>query len=247
MKTLLFLVALIGCLNCYGGTRDPRIADKHYIDYGAKFRCVVSICGTEHSGQKYCASGVAIKPRWILTAAHVVKNAKTCKIKIDEKNINVSTTIPHENFNSDNFGFYDIALGYVDEDMLLDYYPELYSETDEVGKICAVAGYGITGTFITGGTVSDGDKRAGSNKINYIDRHLLICNLEDDNTSMEFLIASGDSGGGLFINKKLAGINSCVMTVGKNPNSSYGSESGHTRISEHLKWILESITINEKK
>jgi hypothetical protein len=247
MKSLLFIIALIGYINCYAGTIDPKINDQYYLDYGSKFKCVVSVCGTENSGQKYCASAVAIKPRWILTAAHVVKNAKTCQIKIDSKQINVSTIISHKDFNDDSFGYYDIALGFVDEDMNLDFYPELYQESDEVGKVCGISGYGITGTFVTGAKISDGNKRAGSNIVNYIDKHLLICNLEDKNTSMEFLIASGDSGGGLFIDKKLAGINSCVMTVGKNPNSSYNSESGHTRISKHLKWIQERILENEKK
>lgn len=247
MKTLLFVIALIGCLTSYGGTRDPKISDDNYLEFGSKFKCVVSVCGVENSGQKYCASGVAIKSRWVLTAAHVVKNAKTCSVNTSNKNINVSVKIPHHNFNSDNFGYYDIALIYLDEDIGLDTYPELYKDTNEIGKVCVISGYGITGTFLTGATISDGNKRAGSNKVNYIDRHLLICNLEDSNTNLEFLIASGDSGGGLFIDKKLAGINSCVMTSGKNPNSAYGSESGHTRVSQHFKWILENINNNEKK
>jgi secreted trypsin-like serine protease len=57
---------------------------------------------------------------------------------------------------------------------------------------------------------------------------------------LEFLIASGDSGGGLFIDNKLAGIHSCVMTVGKNPQSKYGEESGHTRISNFIEWIEDN-------
>jgi hypothetical protein len=63
-------------------------------------------------------------------------------------------------------------------------------------------------------------------------------------TELEFLIASGDSGGGLFIDNKLAGINSCVMAVDKKPDSTYNDESGHTRISKFIGWIKENI---EKK
>jgi hypothetical protein len=59
-------------------------------------------------------------------------------------------------------------------------------------------------------------------------------------TSLEFLIASGDSGGGLFIDGKLAGINSCIMAVNGSPKSDYRTESGHTRISINLDWILEN-------
>lgn len=248
MKTLIYLIiALISYSVSLAGTRDPKIEDSSYIDYGSKFNCVVSVCGSEENGQLYCASGVAIRPRWIITAAHVVKKSKVCRIRVNNKKINVSVTLPHKNFNEDNFGYYDIALGHCDEDIGLDFYPDLYSESDEIGKICSVSGYGITGTFETGAKVSDSQKRAGSNKINYIDKHLLICNLADASTGMEFLIASGDSGGGLFIDQKLAGINSCVISIGKSPNSSYGCESGHTRVSQHLKWIQENIENYEKK
>ena len=72
---------------------------------------------------------------------------------------------------------------------------------------------------------------------------MLVCSASvhsDKNiTKMEFLIASGDSGGGLFIDNKLAGINSCVMAVDRSPQSKYNEESGHTRVSKFLGWINE--------
>lgn len=241
------LVACIGYSICLAGTRDPNISDKSYIDYGSKFKCVVPLCGKEDDGGPYCASGVVIKPNWILTAAHVIKRAKTCKITINDKEIQTSVFIPHKDFESNNFGYYDIGLIYSDENIELDFYPELYKENNEVGKICALSGYGITGTFGTGAKIGDHIKRAGSNRISGTDRHLLICDLKDPNTVLEFLIASGDSGGGLFIDKKLAGINSCVLAVDDHPDSTYGDESGHTRISQHLSWIESTINENEKK
>lgn len=249
MKTIMyFLVYIILCSICLAGTIDPNIADKHYISYGSKFKCIVSVCGQEESGKQYCASGVAIKPHWILTAAHVIKQAKTCNIKIESiKKIEALTLIPHQDFDSNNFGYYDIGLIYCNEDLSLDFYPELYDKENEVDQICSMSGYGVTGNFRTGVIISDNIRRAGSNTINYIDRQLLICNLTDKPTSMEFLIASGDSGGGLFINKKLAGINSCVMSTGKPVNSSYGCESGHTRVSQHISWINKEINNYEKK
>jgi hypothetical protein len=247
MKTLLFIVALIVSLSSYGGTRDPKVPDQNYVDYGSKFKCVVPICGVYDNNEKYCASGVAIKPRWILTAAHVIKSAKTCNIKINNEIIEASKIIPHADFNSDSFGYYDIGLIYFEKDLSLDVYAELYIDKDEIGKICGISGYGITGTFEQGSIISDSQKRGGSNKINYIDKHLLICNLTDTYTPLEFLIASGDSGGGLFINQKLAGINSCVLAADKNPNSNYGDESGHTRVSEHISWINTEIKNYEQK
>lgn len=246
MKILIFLlIACIGCSISFGGTRDPNIDDIHYINYGEKFQCVASVCGTEEEGGLYCASGVVIKPNWILTAAHVMKKAKTCKIKVNNKKINISTFISHNQFENNNFGYYDIALIYSEEDIGLNFYPDLYRDTDEIGKICSLSGYGITGTFKSGAVMGDGQKRAGSNRIRGIERHLLTCDLKDPNTTMEFLIGSGDSGGGLFIGKKLAGINSCVITTDGKTDSNYNDESGHTRISQYIEWIER--TINEKK
>jgi len=248
MKTIVYLIiAFIGYSISLAGTRDPKINDQYYLDYGSKFKCVVAICGKEEDDQLYCASGVAIKPHWILTAAHVIKKAKTCTAIVNDKKINVSIFIPHKEFESNNFGYYDIGLIYCDDDMKLDFYPELYEAEDEVGKICSLSGYGITGTFITGAKIDDHQKRAGSNRIISVERHLLMCNLKDTHTPMEFLIASGDSGGGLFIDKKIAGINSCVMTTDGHTDSNYNDESGHTRISQHISWIESTINQNEKK
>ena len=64
-------------------------------------------------------------------------------------------------------------------------------------------------------------------------------------TELEFLIGSGDSGGGLFLDGKLAGINSCVLAIDKKPNSTYSDESGHTRVSKYIDWI--NLTISEFK
>ena len=61
-----------------------------------------------------------------------------------------------------------------------------------------------------------------------------------DHTVLEYMIGSGDSGGGLFIEGKLAGINSCVMAVERSPMSKYGEESGHTRVSKFIDWIEKS-------
>ena len=110
-------------------------------------------------------------------------------------------------------------------------------------------GYGITGNFNTGAKVSDGKKRAGSNVIDYIEKHILVCSASKPGnriTELEFLISNGDSGGGLFIDQKLAGINSGIMCSDKKLDSSYGDESCHTRISIHRDWIIKTINSYQK-
>jgi hypothetical protein len=247
MRNLLYVLLFLFSSTGFSGTIDPNIPDNKYVEYGQKYECVVGICGNYEDNSPYCASAVIIKPRWILTAAHVVKGSKKCFIKINNEKKVISKIIPHKNYEENNFGYYDIALGYVDEDLVINSYPQLYDNTDEEGRLCSIVGVGLTGTFETGCVVSDNKKRAGLNIIDQIDRHLLVCtpSKEHKKTELEFLIGSGDSGGGLFIDSKLAGINSCVMAVDGKPNSSYSDESGHTRISKYRSWIIEEIEINK--
>ena len=239
--TALFLVLFH--VNALAGTIDPQTSDEKYIEYAKDFHCVLKICGQYEDDKPFCASTVAIAPNWTLTAAHVVKNQKITFVRLSkEKSVIVNRVICHKDFKEKNFGYFDIALCYTKEELNLEFYPEIYQDTDEVGKICSIAGWGTTGNFSTGANKFDGQRRAGSNYIDVIDRNLLVCTPSVKNkTSLEFLISHGDSGGGLFIGNKLAGINSCVMAIDKKPDSNYSDESGHTRLSLFKEWITENI------
>jgi hypothetical protein len=237
----------------YSGTIDPSNRDSDYIAYGNKHKCVLPIegviklnipheDGSKTISAKYTASCVAIAPRWVITAAHVIKDTDSRFVVSGDKKIEVMIGIIPENFDDNIVGKNDIALCYLDKPLDLDFYPELYSGVDEVGKISSQAGYGATGTFHTGMTKNDGFKRAGSNIVDEIEKDMLICSVHrGKKTSLEFLIARGDSGGGLFIDQKLAGIHSCVFSDDGSPNSDHGDTSGHTRISVFNKWIQETI------
>lgn len=244
---LVFLITL--CSPSYSGTIDPSTPDSKYVEYGSKFDCIVRVGGTANDGNKdfmFYASGVAIDDHHILTAAHVVNGCKECFVIIKDKKYIISQITIHKDFEK-TFGAGDIALGYTDDKLELDFYPSLYDTDDEVGKVCSISGYGLTGTFSTGATRSDDKKRAGSNMIDRTFSDVIVCNPsrrhEKGYTELEFFIASGDSGGGLFIDGKLAGINSCVMVSNRSPNSSYGEEACHTRISKFIGWIRD----NKKK
>lgn len=252
MNTLFKFLVLI-CLFCgngLAGTIDPNVPDEKYVEYGKKHQCVVELGGIDKgSGKKFFASAVIIKPKIILTAAHILSEAVNEKsfILLDKDNkINIVASIYPAEYNKDTFAVKDIAIGFLEKEATLDFYPELYGKDDEVGKICSISGMGITGNHKDGTTVHDGQKRAGSNIVDETFKELLICSLNTGKkTSLEFLIANGDSGGGLFIDKKLAGINSCVMADDGSLNSNYRDWSGHTRVSIHKPWIDEIVTILE--
>lgn len=246
MKTyILFIYLFIFSLtSAFAGTIDPLVSDQKYIEYGKKFKYIGKLCGQYEDSSGFCASAVVIKKNFILTAAHVVEGYKTCNINIDGTEYAVESLVWPKKFSRNIPGVNDIAVGFVKKEIILDFYPELYDTNDEVDKVCCISGYGLTGNFFSGAKIFDNHRRAGSNIVEEIQEHLLICRpsrLEDPKrTSLEFLIASGDSGGGLFIDGKLAGINSCVSGFGKNSSLSvYETESGHTRISIHRQWILE--------
>lgn len=244
MKYIVTLILIAICSLSLAGTRDPKNSDDQYVNYGSEFSFVFRLKCVSINGSTYYASAVAIDDNWLLTAAHVLSQARDINVMTDESSVKVDRFVTHKKFVSANYGYYDIALCHVDKPFNLVFYPSLYSDKDEVGKICSIAGFGSYGTFETGIVGSDGKRRAGSNKIDTVDRHLLVCTASlpkaKDLTELEYITANGDSGGGLFIGNKLAGINSCVMAIDKQTNSNYGDEAGHTRISQFIDWIIEN-------
>lgn len=243
------LISLVLTTSCFAGTRTPTKSDQKYLDYGADgFECVVPITGSCSCGKNHTfhASAVVIREHWFLTAAHVVKDTSEVKIKIKDKLVSLTKVFVHKDFEKSQLGFDDIALGYCEEKIELNFYPELYKNKDEENKIVSICGYGMHGTFSTGAITSDGLKRAGSNRIARCEKNVLVCTLNDLNTELEFMIASGDSGGGLFIGNKLAGINTFVMADDGKPNSDYGDECAHTRVSLYIDWINKIIEENDQ-
>lgn len=239
------------------GTRDPNTPDEKYVEFGQKFSSVARIRAVAKVKDKETdkdvitpvfGSAVLIRPHWALTAAHVLENATDASIVVDGgKAHELSHVVIHKNFREEVFGFYDLALCYSDADFEASFYPELYKGADEVNKAVTIAGYGLHGTFISGCVISDGKKRAGHNRIDNIERGLLVCtpSIGIDRFPLEFMISPGDSGGGMFIGNKLAGINSILMAKDGKPNGTYGDETACTRISLYVDWIEEQIAAHE--
>lgn len=242
-KIILSIIIMSSICSSYGGTIDPTVPDSQYINYAKDFHYIGKLCGTYIDGTTFCASAVAIDDHHILTAAHVVKDSKSCFVYFNEKEYCLTDVTIHKDFDT-KFGVADIAIVYSKQSFNLKFYPPLYKDTDEIGKVCSISGYGITGTFKTGAFLSDQKKRAGSNIIDNVQEDMLICSPshigDQKRTTLEFMIASGDSGGGLFIGEKLAGINSCVIAVDRSPKSKYNEESGHTRVQKFIPWIEEN-------
>jgi hypothetical protein len=248
-RLIFFLFLFVICTISTAGTINPKNSDNQYKEYASKFECVLKLITKNDKKITSCSSAVIIKPKWILTAAHIVHN-KTDKIYviINNKEYLIEQTFIPKDFNPNKIGYNDIALGKLSDINIVNIkYPDLYNEFNEKNKICDIVGWGLGGTFDKGSTFDDDGIRAGTNRISSVEKHILICNAtgNDDKSPLEILISHGDSGGGLFINNKLAGINSLVMSSDGKPDSSWTDEGGHTRVSKFVSWIDEIIQNNE--
>lgn len=234
------------------GTRDPNTPDAKYLEFGQKFPYVVKFCahhdGVDDKGQKFtehwCASAVVIRKHWVLTAAHVVSGVERATVTTDDgKKFPLAKIITHRDYEAKRVGWHDIALARTDAPIELEFYPGLYKQSDELSKAVTFAGFGLAGTFHSGGTVSDNKRRAGHNRIEGASDAVLFCSPSrgQDKFPLEFMITPGDSGGGMFIGNELAGINSFLLASDGKPNGTYSDETAFTRVSLYADWVESQI------
>ena len=255
---LIAAVCLLGCAVCsQAGTIRSDRPDSLYQDLAASpgYAGVGQFIGTT-SNSSFAASGTLIAPDWVLTAAHVVDQATSLTFKIGGNSYAGSTWAYHSKWTGDLAAGYDIGL------VKLSSVPGIapaarYTGSSELGAVGTSAGYGMTGTGLTGAITFDSVKRAGQNVIDryYSNRSNRIVISDFDNPNrpsdsafgssspldLEYLIAPGDSGGGLFVDlgsgPRLAGVHSFGTALDGLINSDYGDISGHTRVSVFNSWI----------
>lgn len=252
LTSLLFFLG-IGSGFVIAGTMDPSTPDAKYLEFGKQFPGVVRLRAVGKCDNPKCAkkeheqfgSAVVIRPHWLLTAAHVVHGTtKPTAITAEGKEHALTHIQLHKNYVEDRVGWHDLALCYSPEDFQLKFYTPLYTKQDELGKAITIAGFGSHGTFSTGiQDASDGQRRAGHNILEGAADAVLFCKASRGNERMplEFLIAPGDSGGGMFIGDKLAGINSFLLHADGKADGNYGDEAAFTRVSLYTDWIHEQI------
>jgi len=249
MKYLFMFMMLLS--TAYAGTIDPSVSDNKYVEYGKQYECVLPIMGIldDDLNSNFRGSCVIIDRYHILTAAHVVQNSITQHVLYDNKAYPCLIVAIHAKFDMEKKSSYDIAIARLQRAIDLDFYPDLYENKNETGKVCGIAGYGFHGNFKTGYLVSnyDNKKRAGSNIIDGIEGDVLTYSITQKNkTTLEFLISPGDSGGGLFIDQKLAGIHSFIYSMKGKADGKYGNVGCSTRVSEYIDWIKQTKKVIQK-
>lgn len=262
-RSLLALAVLIATLAAAAspsgaGTIRHDRSDASYLAYGTQFSSVGRITGSFPEGGGLVGSGVLIAPDLVLTAAHVVEDTSRLSFSFPERGQSYDATeaIIHPGWNGDVLTGYDLSIFRLDRPVT-DVAPSpRFRGWFDSGRAGATAGYGTTGTGLTGYSGSTSTtRRAG---VNGIDRRynnrILLSDFDAPNfiatganlgtaapANLEYLIAPGDSGGGLFVWAdrawRLVGINSFVMSYDGDPDASYGDSAGFTRVRVFQNWI----------
>ena len=196
MKYLIIAFMMLLPIQAYCGTIDPSVSDAKYVEYGKKYECVLPIVGVmgDTMNNQFRASCIVIDEYHILTAAHIVHGTITQHVLYKNKAYPCSLVAVHGKYDAKNIGYNDIAIAKLARPLKLDFYPKLYTDKDEVGKVCGLSGWGHHGDFNTGwisGTF-DNTRRAGSNIIDGTTKNVLKYSVHtSDKTELEFLICPG--------------------------------------------------------
>lgn len=133
---------------------------------------------------------------------------------------------------------------------------DVYANNDEVGQVFTFAGYGRTGTGATGEEFPWGYKRLGHNTFDlakdpYHDTaaNVLAYDFDSGNPGdstmgdlglgdAEACMAHGDSGGPVFVDGAIAGVNSYTLDLpGVAGKAGFGEVAVVTRVSAYANWI----------
>jgi hypothetical protein len=234
------------------------VPDSSYVTLGAS--ADYAAVGKFVNSWGYTGSGTLIAPDWVLTAGHNLTASGSGTFTLNGVAYASSQVIMNPGWNGDPFHGYDFGLVHLSSPVSSVAPVTLYPGSSELGQVGTYAGYGFTGTGLTGYNNVDGLKRACQDMINGdFGNPSLVYGSDFANPRtatgsgfgssiplpLQGCVAYGDSGGGVFIadgsQVYLAGVISFVATTQGNANSSYGNFSGFGRISAALPWISSTI------
>ncbi|MGD1716772.1 trypsin-like serine protease [Dapis sp. BLCC M172] len=260
-STILLITTVCFHNIAHAGTIRHDRPDEEYTSLANLFPSVGHL-DTKFSSGEYTCSATLIDPSYILTAAHCLDHNNQTLLNANfwayGISYSVTNTTAHRGWFSSDRDFtagYDIAVLRLETPVLHLPLAPLFTGFDESEQTGTYVGFGATGNGFTGSLPNTiGTKRAGQNIVELgrslgLSESLLLSDFDHPLTSdsskpetipldLEYTIAPGDSGGGLFINGYVAGVSS--FGWGRNDglnDSSYYDVVGSTRVSSHIDWI----------
>lgn len=218
------------------------------------------------SGSGLGGSGVLISDRWVLTAGHIAIGKTGGTFAVGGTNYTVESTIIHPGYSFGSNSF-DLGLMYLSTAVTGVAPATMYhfGSVDAIlGEEATWVGHGLSGTGLTGAQTPF-EFRAFTNVIDVLgptygltetafiadfdhpDGSTNAPHSSPDATRLEGNLASGDSGGGVFVNVDgvayLVGINSFTGGFEPGMNSRYGSISGASHLEFFHAWIHDETGI----
>lgn len=190
-----------------------------------------------------------IRPRWVLTAAHVARGLSpfSPRVRFGSETYAVKRVWVHPEAKRQRRRppKVDLAVVELTTEVKGIKPVRLYEGSSEVGKQVYIAGSGDFGP--AGGRLARGDGtiRAATNVVDAVRRGRLEVRFDEPpkGTKLEGVGGPGDSGGPLFLQSEgnlfLAGISS--GSYGGRPGA-YGTVDVYVRVRDHKSWIEETIT-----
>lgn len=223
------------------GTIDDGISDGSYLRYADGFAdYTVALHAINAYDKTQIASATLIDDRHALTVAHVVNDCKDVVLKSGTESWQIEEVMIHGEWK-DELGEYDIAVLRSSRPFGRRFYPPLASRRHRPGSVVSIAGYGLTGMMSRGYDRVDERLRAGTNTIERHEQHMIVCGIRRGTSPMEFGIAPGDSGGPVFCDGELVGLNHATMADRGPLRSREGEESCHIEVFQFVPWIKRAM------
>ena len=259
-KKILLLSAL---LITAAAPREPMII-RHDVDpskYFAEASDYPSLFGLYimGNGAPVCVATI-INESWAITAAHCTQSERLqnqiasgegYSVTVNGKPMLLDGITHHPTWTGRaNSTTFDMALLHF-KTPVSDITPiDIYRDTDEVGKVVSMLGWGGTGTGLTGVKGNDAQFRYAENLVDAANDIWIDWDFDNPEENpdkvlpLEGISGPGDSGGPAFIKVgdsfKIAGISSHQITRGQ-PEGSYGVTERYTRVSSAVEWIESTI------
>ena len=254
MRLIVAVLLFISSLPVAAILIRPDRDDAEYVELATKYPSSVLLNAPD-------GEGVLISPRWILTAAHMVKALEEQKpwprIPIEGRTYEIQSLHAHPDWRKGNPGS-DIGLIYLKRGVPDSIEPTpLYTEKDEGGKTVIIVGHGYTGKI--GGKLLpkeqwDKKKRASINTVDKLSPRLLWLKIKppEEASDLQGAAAPGDSGGPAFVETpdgpRVIGIG--TATDDANANGIVGDAGDwelYCRVSFFAPWIEATILQVQKE